>query len=426
MLCAVFAVSPAFPPPPPSARWEHHASTNCWRDTGEVAPYCVGANCTEFDVSGADAVATCKAHCVSIDSCSAIVMGGGRCWPRWSIDVGSCNPQAEWDLWVRVRPPPPPAPPSSPAPLTPASLNDCRYSTGCARLSQTSAWAPAAVAVYLAGDVNDWDKSSAIPLNRSSNDHELWVYAGPPLPYGSRFKLLVEDATGERLWRIPPMCLELQGVNNDCVFVDTTSFAYESPLQVGPAQVVYEAHVATFTEQGTFDGVIGKLDYLRDLGVNVLELMPVTADALNGWGYAPRHLYAVRSDLGGLAGLNRLCREAARRNIAVVVDVVLNHLDASTYLFQWDATAPVTSNLPILACPTNTTEFPESACAFGSYFYQDSHLGATPLGPRPNYAAAGRVALQRNRTGGRSVQCLLRVHTSRVSPPKSESAGAFV
>ena len=66
-------------------------------------------------------------------------------------------------------------------------------------------------------------------------------------------------------------------------------------------QVIYELHVGTFNRpdaatSGTFDSAIEKLDYLRDLGVNIIELMPITSMAFsNGWGYAPNHIFSVES-----------------------------------------------------------------------------------------------------------------------------------
>lgn len=96
-------------------------------------------------------------------------------------------------------------------------------------------------------------------------------------------------------------------------------------------QIIYELHVGTFNRPdpattGTFETAIEKLDYLRDLGVNMIELMPITSMAFsNGWGYAPNYLYSVESMLGGRYGLMLFVRECHKRGIGVILDVVYNH-----------------------------------------------------------------------------------------------------
>ncbi|MBW9141565.1 MAG: malto-oligosyltrehalose trehalohydrolase [Candidatus Aramenus sp.] len=91
--------------------------------------------------------------------------------------------------------------------------------------------------------------------------------------------------------------------------------------------VIYELHVGTFSESGDFQGVIGKLDYLADLGVTAVELMPVSQFAgSRNWGYDGVLLYAVQNSYGGPEGLKKLVNEAHKRGIGVIVDVVYNHV----------------------------------------------------------------------------------------------------
>ncbi|HVF43326.1 MAG TPA: malto-oligosyltrehalose trehalohydrolase [Pyrinomonadaceae bacterium] len=91
--------------------------------------------------------------------------------------------------------------------------------------------------------------------------------------------------------------------------------------------VVYELHTGTFTPEGTFDAVIPKLAHLKSLGVTAVELMPV-AEFPGGrnWGYDGAHLYAPQSTYGGPEGLKRLVDACHREGLAVVLDVVYNHL----------------------------------------------------------------------------------------------------
>jgi maltooligosyltrehalose trehalohydrolase len=90
--------------------------------------------------------------------------------------------------------------------------------------------------------------------------------------------------------------------------------------------VIYELHVGTFTAKGTFEGVIDKLEYLTDLGVNAIELMPVAQfPGTRNWGYDGVYPFAVQHSYGGADGLKRLVDEAHKHGIAVILDVVYNH-----------------------------------------------------------------------------------------------------
>jgi maltooligosyltrehalose trehalohydrolase len=93
--------------------------------------------------------------------------------------------------------------------------------------------------------------------------------------------------------------------------------------------VLYELHVGTFTPEGTFEGVIGKLSYLKELGVTAIELMPVAAfPGRWNWGYDGVSTYAVFAGYGGPEGLKRLVDAAHAQGLAIVLDVVYNHLGA--------------------------------------------------------------------------------------------------
>jgi maltooligosyltrehalose trehalohydrolase len=91
--------------------------------------------------------------------------------------------------------------------------------------------------------------------------------------------------------------------------------------------VLYELHVGTFTVEGTFDAAAARLDDLQDLGVSALELMPVAQfPGSRNWGYDGVFPFAVQDSYGGPEGLKRLVDAAHRRRLAVVLDVVCNHL----------------------------------------------------------------------------------------------------
>lgn len=91
--------------------------------------------------------------------------------------------------------------------------------------------------------------------------------------------------------------------------------------------ILYELHVGTFTSEGTFDGIIPHLDTLKEVGITAVELMPVAQFPGNrNWGYDGVYPFAVQNSYGGPEGLRRLVSVCHQRGLAVVLDVVYNHL----------------------------------------------------------------------------------------------------
>ncbi len=90
--------------------------------------------------------------------------------------------------------------------------------------------------------------------------------------------------------------------------------------------IIYELHIGTFTEEGTFEAVIPRLDDLKDLGINALEIMPVGQfPGTRNWGYDVAYPFAVQNSYGGPDGFKRLIDECHVRGFAVILDVVYNH-----------------------------------------------------------------------------------------------------
>ena len=121
-----------------------------------------------------------------------------------------------------------------------------------------------------------------------------------------------------------------QGVHGPTRAVDPAAFHWSDAGWRGLEMAdlaIYELHVGTFTPAGTFDGAIERLPALRELGVTALEIMPVAEFPGNrNWGYDGVSLYAVQSTYGGPNGLKRLVDAAHRAGLAVLLDVVYNHL----------------------------------------------------------------------------------------------------
>jgi maltooligosyltrehalose trehalohydrolase len=91
--------------------------------------------------------------------------------------------------------------------------------------------------------------------------------------------------------------------------------------------IIYELHIGAFTPEGTFDAAIEHLGYLRDLGITAIELMPIAQfPGSRNWGYDGVGLYAAQDSYGGPEGLKRLVDAAHSRGLAVILDVVYNHV----------------------------------------------------------------------------------------------------
>lgn len=194
-------------------------------------------------------------------------------------------------------------------------------------------WAPFADAVAVAGDFNGWSADEH-PLVREAGG--CWAVrvagAGP----GSRYRFVIRHRQ-QVLWRNDPYARDVTGsVGDSVVYADSFDWG-EAGYHTPPWHelVVYELHAGTFNDSpggrpGSFDSVIARLGYLADLGVNAIELMPAMEYAGDfSWGYNPAHIFAIEDAYGGPDGLKALVRAAHEHGIAVILDVVYNHLGPS-------------------------------------------------------------------------------------------------
>ncbi len=135
----------------------------------------------------------------------------------------------------------------------------------------------------------------------------------------------------------PRSAYQPQGIHGPSRVVDHGAFAWSNAAWRGiplAGSVLYECHVGTFSAAGTFDGAIGHLGHLADLGVDAVELMPVAEfSGDRGWGYDGVDLFAPHHAYGGPDALKRLIDAAHACGLGVVMDVVYNHLGpAGNYL----------------------------------------------------------------------------------------------
>jgi maltooligosyltrehalose trehalohydrolase len=176
-----------------------------------------------------------------------------------------------------------------------------------------------------------------LPANGESREIELQPGRGQSADQRA-WEAIVEAQTGDRYYYVvdgrpvpdPVSRLLPEGVHGPTEIVDPLQFHWSDGEWRGLPffdYVLYELHLGTFTPEGTFDGAIKKLDALKQLGVTAIELMPVNAfPGRRNWGYDGVGLYAVQASYGGPEAFRRFVDEAHRRGLAVILDVMYNHL----------------------------------------------------------------------------------------------------
>lgn len=163
-----------------------------------------------------------------------------------------------------------------------------------------------------------------IPLQSAGGGYYEAQVAG--LAAGTRY-LVRLDGKQER--PDPASRSQPEGVHGPSELIDTAFDWASSGWRNMPLSdyVIYELHVGTFSQAGTFDGLIEHLAGLRDLGITAIELMPIAQfPGGRNWGYDGAYPYAAQDSYGGAQGLHRLVDAAHRLGIAVILDVVYNHM----------------------------------------------------------------------------------------------------
>ena len=164
------------------------------------------------------------------------------------------------------------------------------------------------------------------PMERHADGLHTVTLAG--LQPGSRYFYLLD---AERARPDPVSRFQPAGVHGPSEVVDPRTFAWTDQEWRGlplTELLIYELHPGTFTADGTFTAIIPYLDYLKTgLGITAIELMPVAEfPGRRNWGYDGTHPYAPHSAYGGPQGLKTLVNACHEKGLAVVLDVVYNHL----------------------------------------------------------------------------------------------------
>lgn len=232
-------------------------------------------------------------------------------------------------------------------------------------------WAPFAKNVALLQWLEfDWNE---VPMQ--SDGEGYWAIENIQLEPGQMYKYRITTQDGTTVDRNDPYARQLTTSDDGSSIIVARDFEWEGAEEFVKIDknkaIVYELHVGTFNKPdasttGTFATVAEKLDYLKELGVNYIELMPVTSmGTSHGWGYAPNHLFSIENSYGGRHGLLELVKASHEKGIGIIIDVVYNHFFEETDLWKYDG-------------------WSENDMG-GIYFYNDTGRGLSPWGGRPDY-----------------------------------------
>nr|WP_236252813.1 alpha-amylase family glycosyl hydrolase [Echinicola sp. 20G] len=210
--------------------------------------------------------------------------------------------------------------------------------------------APGKKNVFVIGDFNDWQVLPDFQMNQSLDGELFWLklsglqaqkeYAFQYLvdgeiriadPYADKIADPFDDQEIIDQDRYPGLLAYPEGQSFQASYLQTNQqpfgWKYMEYTKPKPEElVIYELLVRDFDDRRTYNAVTERLDYLKSLGVNALELMPVTEFEGNlSWGYNPSFLFAADKYYGTKEDLKRLIDEAHKRDMVVIMDMVLNH-----------------------------------------------------------------------------------------------------
>ncbi|HEY9056662.1 MAG TPA: malto-oligosyltrehalose trehalohydrolase, partial [Aurantimonas sp.] len=184
-------------------------------------------------------------------------------------------------------------------------------------------WAPSARSIELAIQAEN-DELDYLAMDKDAEG--WWRVTTDRVAVGGGYGFRVN---GDKVVPDPAARAQVGDVHGLSKLVDPADFAWKSADWAGRPwreAVFYELHTGTFTPKGTFDAIIDKLDYLREVGVTAIELLPVAQfGGRRGWGYDGVLLYCPHEAYGGVDGLKRLVDAAHARGLMVFLDVVYNH-----------------------------------------------------------------------------------------------------
>ncbi|HEV2455061.1 MAG TPA: alpha-amylase family glycosyl hydrolase [Verrucomicrobiae bacterium] len=246
-------------------------------------------------------------------------------------------------------------------------------------------WAPHASKVYVPGQFNGWS-TTAQPLGEETSNgmpDGIWSGDVSTAVTNQQYKYYV-IYNGSGIWKHDPRAryVTVAGSSGNDIIYAPTNFNWNGDAFTPPAisdLFIYELHMGTFppaSKPSRFVDATNQLPYLKSLGVNAVEIMPIAefGNTGNSWGYDPAQIFAVdNSQYGGPDGLKTFVKTCHAYGIAVLLDVVHNHYGPNL-LDMWDFDGWAGTN---------------SLGGGGIYFYQsDTNLQITPWGyTRPNFSS---------------------------------------
>ncbi len=189
-------------------------------------------------------------------------------------------------------------------------------------------WAPEAKKMFLSNE------TQGVDLALESADEGYWQLRTSKISPGDLYFFFADG--GDKL--PDPAATSLpQGVFGPAQAVDLDSYTWTDKKWQNPAlgtYIIYELHVGTFSKEGDFAGVIKHLDDLKDLGVTAIEIMPIAQfSGARNWGYDGVFPFAAQNSYGGPLAFQQLVDACHRKGIAVILDVVYNHLGPEGNVF---------------------------------------------------------------------------------------------
>ncbi len=232
-------------------------------------------------------------------------------------------------------------------------------------------WAPNADRVFVTGSFNNWNDTSD-ELARGTGG----VFAGnvPGAKTADEYQYVIEHA-GKRVHRADPRAAQMTNSVGNSVIHDPNAYAWKTQSFKTPTfdeAVIYEMHIGTYNDTaggapGTWNSATAKLDHLKQLGVNMLEVLPPAEFSGDfSWGYNGAYPFAPESAYGTPEDMKHFIDEAHARGMGVLIDVVHNHYgpsDLSMWCFDLECYGPNGG---------------------GIYFYADERR-ESGWGPRPDF-----------------------------------------
>jgi 1,4-alpha-glucan branching enzyme len=218
---------------------------------------------------------------------------------------------------------------------------------------ELSLFAPTIAEAVLFGSFNDWQD---IPMKKDADGHFRAQLSLADGDYQYRFKVQSKSwfyRENEWITITDPYATDIDDatqngllhIKNGRPIVDEYLWQHDDkPLPLDHQLVIYELHIGDFSggesdpfTRGKYADVIAKLNYLTELGINAVELMPVKEfPGDRSWGYNPKYFFASESSYGSTADLKRLVDECHGRGIRVLIDGVYNHANSESPLAQID------------------------------------------------------------------------------------------